>query len=149
MLLGLLVDVLGAARMQAPAPAEPSTEAAAQDEADTPAGGGIPHDKYLYEPVTGLPNRELTLDRAERMVARAGRDSGMLAGALFVDIDQLHEVNEKLGGDAGNQLLKIVGERLEDVVRAGERSAASTATNSSCWSNRPPAACAWTRSHSG
>ena len=54
-------------------------------------------DRYLYEPVTGLPNRELTLDRAERMVARAGRDSGMLAGALFVDIDQLKEVNEKLG----------------------------------------------------
>ena len=54
------------------------------------------------------------------MVARAGRDSGMLAGALFVDIDQLHEVNEKLGGAAGNQLLKIVGERLEDVVRAGD-----------------------------
>jgi diguanylate cyclase (GGDEF)-like protein len=119
-LLGLLVDVLGAARMQTPAPAENGAAAAAQDDADTPAGGGIPHDKHLYEPVTGLPNRELTLDRAERMVARAGRDSGMLAGALFVDIDQLHEVNEKLGGAAGNQLLKIVGERLEDVVRAGD-----------------------------
>jgi diguanylate cyclase (GGDEF)-like protein len=119
-LLGLLVDVLGAARMQTPASAEKGTAEAAQDDADTLTGGGIPHDKHLYEPVTGLPNRELTLDRAERMVARAGRDSGMLAGALFVDIDQLHEVNEKLGGAAGNQLLKIVGERLEDVVRAGD-----------------------------
>ena len=119
-LLGLVVDVLGAARMQAPTPAETSVAAAAETEADPPAGGGIPHDKYLYEPVTGLPNRELTLDRAERMVARAGRDSGMLAGALFVDIDQLREVNEKLGQDAGNQLLKIVGERLEDVVRTGD-----------------------------
>jgi len=119
-LLGLLMDVLGAAHMQAPAPAQTGAAAAAQDDADTAAGGGIPHDKYLYEPITGLPNRELTLDRAERMVARAGRDSGMLAGALFVDIDQLHEVNEKLGGAAGNQLLKIVGERLEDVVRAGD-----------------------------
>jgi len=119
-LLGLVVDVLGAARMQAPTPAETSAAAAAETEADPPADGGIPHDKYLYEPVTGLPNRELTLDRAERMVARAGRDSGMLAGALFVDIDQLREVNEKLGQDAGNQLLKIVGERLEDVVRTGD-----------------------------
>ena len=54
------------------------------------------------------------------MVARAGRDSGMLAGALFVDIDQLKEVNEKLGQAAGDQLLKIVGERLRDVVRAGD-----------------------------
>jgi len=37
----------------------------------------------LYDALTGLPNRMLTLDRAERMIARAGRDSGMLAGALF------------------------------------------------------------------
>jgi diguanylate cyclase (GGDEF)-like protein len=111
-LLGLLVDVLTAPRPVAPAPAETATEG------DTPAGE-LP-EKYLYEPVTGLPNRELTLDRAERMVARAGRDSGMLAGALFVDIDQLREVNEKLGQAAGNQLLKIVGERLENVVRAGD-----------------------------
>jgi diguanylate cyclase (GGDEF)-like protein len=44
----------------------------------------------------------------------------MLAGALFVDIDQLSEVNEMLGLTAGNQLLKIVGERLLDVVRAGD-----------------------------
>ncbi|MGO9447293.1 MAG: EAL domain-containing protein [Solirubrobacteraceae bacterium] len=113
-LFGLLVDVLAAPRPEAPAEAE--TEAVA--EADTPAGESP--DRYLYEPVTGLPNRELTLDRAERMVARTGRDSGMLAGALFVDIDQLREVNEKLGQEAGNQLLKIVGERLEDVVRTGD-----------------------------
>lgn len=112
--LGLLVDVIGAARTMAPAPAAMPTDAEAQAQADE-----LP-DKYLYEPVTGLPNRELTLDRAERMVARAGRDSGMLAGALFVDIDQLREVNEKLGLTAGNQLLKIVGERLLDVVRAGD-----------------------------
>ncbi len=121
-LLGLLVDVLGAARMRAPASPDTNAGAAAETaEPDMPAGGNAPQpDRYLYEPVTGLPNRELTLDRAERMVARAGRDSGMLAGALFVDIDQLREVNEKLGKAAGDQLLKIVGERLEDVVRAGD-----------------------------
>ncbi|HEY5343990.1 MAG TPA: bifunctional diguanylate cyclase/phosphodiesterase, partial [Solirubrobacteraceae bacterium] len=123
-LLGLIVDVLGAARMLAPAPAETSAAAAAEieteTETDTPGGGGASHSRRLYEPLTGLPNRELTLDRAERMVARTGRDSGMLAGALFVDIDQLREVNEKLGQEAGNQLLKIVGERLEDVVRTGD-----------------------------
>jgi diguanylate cyclase (GGDEF)-like protein len=113
-LLGLLVDVIGAARSSLPAPAPADAGAQAGE-----ATGELP-DHYLYEPVTGLPNRELTLDRAERMVARAGRDSGMLAGALFVDIDQLREVNEKLGIAAGNQLLKIVGERLLDVVRAGD-----------------------------
>jgi diguanylate cyclase (GGDEF)-like protein len=124
MVLGLLVDLLGAARWSTPAttPAPTEDEAEVGTEAKAGAevrGGALPR-RNLYEPVTGLPNRELTLDRAERMVARAGRDSGMLAGALFVDIDQLKEVNEKLGLSAGNQLLKIVGQRLEDVVRAGD-----------------------------
>jgi diguanylate cyclase (GGDEF)-like protein len=120
--LGLLVDLLGAARWSTPAtaPAEDEAKAGAEAKASADAQDGALPDKYLYEPVTGLPNRELTLDRAERMVARAGRDSGMLAGALFVDIDQLSEVNEMLGLTAGNQLLKIVGERLEDAVRAGD-----------------------------
>ncbi len=44
----------------------------------------------------------------------------MLAGALFVDIDRLKDVNEKLGQAAGDQLLRIVGERLQDVVRTGD-----------------------------
>jgi diguanylate cyclase (GGDEF)-like protein len=100
-LLGLLVFVLGTARPQAPVLQR--SELPGED---------------LYDALTGLPNRTLTLDRAERMVARAGRDSGMLAGALFVDIDRLKEVNEKLGQAASDQLLRIVGERLEVVVRA-------------------------------
>jgi len=120
--LGLLVDLLGAARWSTPAPTptEDDAEAGAEAKAGAEAQAGELPGRYLYEPVTGLPNRELTLDRAERMVARAGRDSGMLAGALFVDIDQLGEVNEMLGLTAGNQLLKIVGERLEEVVRTGD-----------------------------
>ncbi len=122
--LGLLVDLLGAARWStpatAPAPAEDEAKAGAEAKTGADAQDGALPNRYLYEPITGLPNRELTLDRAERMVARTGRDSGMLAGALFVDIDQLKEVNEKLGLTAGNQLLKIVGERLEDVVRTGD-----------------------------
>jgi diguanylate cyclase (GGDEF)-like protein len=122
--LGLLVDLLGAARWStpatAPAPAEDEAKAGAEAKTGADAQDSALPNRYLYEPITGLPNRELTLDRAERMVARTGRDSGMLAGALFVDIDQLKEVNEKLGLTAGNQLLKIVGERLEDVVRTGD-----------------------------
>jgi len=100
-LLGLLVFLLGTPRGRALAPQVRK----------------LPHSE-LYDALTGLPNRVLTLDRAERMVARAGRDSGMLAGALFVDIDRLKDVNEKLGQAAGDQLLRIVGERLEGVVRA-------------------------------
>jgi diguanylate cyclase (GGDEF)-like protein len=107
MLLGALVFMLGSRlpRTRPPRTAPPPPPAPELGDAD------------LYDALTGLPNRVLTLDRAERMVARTGRDSGMLAGALFVDIDRLKDVNEKLGSAAGDQLLRIVGERLNDVVR--------------------------------
>jgi diguanylate cyclase (GGDEF)-like protein len=72
----------------------------------------------LYDPLTRLPNRVLTLDRAERMLARSRRQYGMLVGALFIDIDWLKDINDKLGQSAGDDLLKIVAERLGDVIRA-------------------------------
>ena len=72
----------------------------------------------LYDPLTGLPNRALMLDRANRMLARASRQSGLLVGALFIDIDWFQDVNEKLGPAAGDELLTIVAERLENVIRA-------------------------------
>ncbi len=71
----------------------------------------------LYDVLTGLPNRGLTIDRAERMLARAGRNSAIMVGALFIDIDWFKDVNDKLGEEAGDQLLRIVAARLEDVVR--------------------------------
>ncbi len=74
----------------------------------------------LHDSLTGLPNRALMLDRAECMLARAGRQSGLLVGALFIDIDWFKDVNERLGQAAGDQILKIVAERLEGVVRAGD-----------------------------
>jgi diguanylate cyclase (GGDEF)-like protein len=71
----------------------------------------------LHDTLTGLPNRALVLDRAEQMLARAARQPGMVAGALFVDVDGFKHVNDKLGHAAGDQLLKVVGERLQNVVR--------------------------------
>ncbi len=106
-LAGLLIFLLGGGR------ARPGQTVPKQP-------GGEVHDSDLYDALTGLPNRALTLDRAECMVARAGRQTGMLAGALFIDIDWLKDVNEKLGQAAGDHLLKIVAERLEAVVRTGD-----------------------------
>ncbi|HSZ15335.1 MAG TPA: EAL domain-containing protein [Solirubrobacteraceae bacterium] len=74
----------------------------------------------LHDPLTSLPNRALMMDRAECMLARAGRQSGLLVGALFIDVDWFKDVNERLGEAAGDQILKIVAERLEGVVRAGD-----------------------------
>ena len=64
-----------------------------------------------------MPNRALVLDRAEQLLARAARQPGMLAGALFIDIDGFKHVNDNLGHAAGDQLLKTVGERLQGAVR--------------------------------
>jgi diguanylate cyclase (GGDEF)-like protein len=81
-----------------------------------PAAAPAPRED-LYDALTGLPNRGLTMDRAERMLARAGRNSSIMVGALFVDIDWFKDVNEKLGQQAGDQLLGTVAERLQNTVR--------------------------------
>jgi diguanylate cyclase (GGDEF)-like protein len=105
LLAGVLVFVLGS-------PHTPTAVAPAEDPE-------VPHDD-LHDALTGLPNRPLMMDRAECMLARAGRQSGLLVGALFIDIDWFKDVNERLGRDAGDQLLKNVAERLDAVVRAGD-----------------------------
>jgi diguanylate cyclase (GGDEF)-like protein len=107
-LLGLLVFVLGSPRAPVSAPHPPPKKTRE-----------VPNEA-LYDGLTGLPNRALMLDRAETMLARAGRQSGLLVGALFIDVDWFKDVNEKLGRDAGDQLLANVAERLEAVVRAGD-----------------------------
>ena len=71
----------------------------------------------MHDTLTGLPNRALVLDRAEQMLARVTRQTGVLAGALFVDVDGFKHVNDKLGHAAGDQLLQVVGERLLNAVR--------------------------------
>jgi diguanylate cyclase (GGDEF)-like protein len=101
-LAGLLVFLLGIGRPRTAVPALKARK--------------VPHED-LYDPLTGLPNRALMMDRAQRMLARAGRESGLLVGALFVDIDWFENVNEKLGPAAGDQLLTTVAQRLETVIR--------------------------------
>jgi len=71
----------------------------------------------LHDALTGLPNRALVLDRADQLLARAARQPGVQAGALFIDIDGFKHVNDNLGHAAGDQLLKTVGERLQGAVR--------------------------------
>jgi diguanylate cyclase (GGDEF)-like protein len=74
----------------------------------------------LYDALTGLPNRALVMDLAKRMVARAGRQSGLLCGALLINVDWFKDINEKLGQAAGDQLLMTVAQRLEGVVRTND-----------------------------
>ena len=70
----------------------------------------------FHDTLTGLPNRALVLDRASQMLARARRGSSMVA-AMFVDLDGFKHINDNYGHAAGDQLLKVVAERLKAVVR--------------------------------
>jgi diguanylate cyclase (GGDEF)-like protein len=69
-----------------------------------------------HDALTGLPNRTLILDRAEQMLVRARRRQTPVA-ALLIEIDNIKSVNETLGHDAGDELMRAVAERLDGVVR--------------------------------
>ena len=73
----------------------------------------------LHDPLTGLPNRALILDRIDRMMARARRDGSALA-VLFLDLDNFKDINDTLGHDAGDQLLIGVGTRLSTMLRSAD-----------------------------
>ncbi len=69
-----------------------------------------------HDPLTGLPNRTLILDRVEQMLARSTRTQAPVA-ALFIDVDNFKTINDTLGHGVGDELLRSVAARLESVVR--------------------------------
>ncbi len=73
----------------------------------------------LHDPLTGLPNRTLILDRAEQMLARARRELRPVA-ALFVDLDNFKEINDTLGHEAGDKILQSVAERFTATLRGND-----------------------------
>ena len=73
----------------------------------------------LHDPLTGLPNRALVLDRIAQALSRSVRHHWSVA-VLFFDVDRFKVVNDSLGHSAGDALLVLVVERLQSLLRPGD-----------------------------
>ena len=97
--------------LPAPARASKERERAAQEER-------IRHQAY-HDALTGLPNRASFGEHLEEAMRRAKRAGWPLA-LLFLDLDLFKRVNDSLGHDAGDRLLRVVAERIRRAVREAD-----------------------------
>ncbi len=77
------------------------------------------HHQAFHDPLTGLANKTLFVDRVEHAVARAGRAAGRIA-LLYMDLDNFKTVNDTVGHAGGDNLLVAVTERLLQCVRGAD-----------------------------
>ena len=70
----------------------------------------------LHDHLTGLPNRALFIDRATRAL-ELGRRRGTGVAMLFLDLDRFKVINDSLGHEAGDHLLRATADRLAEAIR--------------------------------
>jgi len=76
-------------------------------------------ERAVHDPLTGLPNRVLFVDRLEHALARLGRQQS-LAAILFLDLDHFKLVNDSLGHHVGDELLAAAAPRLKHALRGSD-----------------------------
>jgi len=77
------------------------------------------HQLAFYDPLTGLPNRRLLLDRVSALLAASSR-SQTLSAVLFIDLDRFKVINDARGHATGDHLLRLAAQRLEQLVRKSD-----------------------------
>ncbi|SHO43185.1 putative bifunctional diguanylate cyclase/phosphodiesterase [Desulfopila aestuarii] len=75
-----------------------------------------------FDSLTGLPNRMLAIDRLNQVLRQARRRNAS-AGLMFVDLDHFKRINDTLGHEAGDQLLREASQRLSGCLREGDTAA--------------------------
>ena len=91
----------------------------AQARADLQESSDRSAEAALHDPLTGLANRVLMLERLEHALLRQRRTDNTLA-LLFVDLDRFKAINDAYGHRAGDDVLVALGERLTAVLRPGD-----------------------------
>jgi diguanylate cyclase (GGDEF)-like protein/PAS domain S-box-containing protein len=78
--------------------------------------------RAAHDPLTGLPNRTLLDDRLSQALARSRRD-GTTISVFFLDLDRFKPVNDRLGHQAGDVVLRELGRRIRHTTRADDTAA--------------------------
>ncbi|WP_396200451.1 putative bifunctional diguanylate cyclase/phosphodiesterase [Gemmatimonas sp.] len=109
-----------AASVDIPYDGKPATQTVFRDVTERKQLEAMLMHEVLHDALTGLPNRSLFRDRLEHAMAVGMRHPERSVVVMFLDLDDFKAVNDRLGHEAGDQLLQIVAERIREELRAAD-----------------------------
>lgn len=74
----------------------------------------------FHDPLTSLPNRNLFMERLERLIEHAKRDKSSSFSVLFLDLDRFKIINDSLGHLSGDKLLILIAKKLKGCLRKAD-----------------------------